>query len=82
VNPVEIREARFRRPFRSFYLRAKDGRRFPVIEPEHVAISNFFLIVVDPSDNLPTHVRPDQIDAIEYIDAQAESPGDGHRRDS
>jgi hypothetical protein len=82
MDPVDIRRARFQRPFRSFYLRAKDGRRFPVIEPEHVAISTRLLIVVDPSDNLPTHVTPNQIDAIEYVDEQSENSGHGHRRDS
>lgn len=77
MNYVEIRDARLRRPFRSFYLRAKDGRRFPVLEPEHVLPMPTFLVVVDPADELPTYVSPKEIEAIEYVD-ETVSADHGH----
>jgi hypothetical protein len=33
------------------------------------------LFVVDPRDRIPTHVSPDEIDAIEYVDDQPENVG-------
>ena len=78
MNSLEIRQARLRRPFRSFYLRAKDGVRYPVLEPEHVLVMTNLLVVVDPADRVPTHVSPNEIEAIEYVDEQTESPGNGH----
>jgi hypothetical protein len=75
---TEIRDARRRRPFRSFYLRAKDGRRYPVIEPEHVLVAKHLLVVVDPEKQIPTHVSPDDIEAIEYVDAPVMSNDNGH----
>jgi hypothetical protein len=78
MNPVEIRQARLRRPFRSFYLRAKNGVRYPVLEPEHVLVMTHLLVVVDPEDRVPTHVSPNEIDSIEYVDEQPQSSSNGH----
>ena len=82
MNPVLIRNARLQTPFRSFILKTKDGRWFPVAEPEHVLVTTNLLVVVDPASRAPTHVSPDEIDTLEYVDKSSESWPDGHRSHS
>jgi len=67
MNPAIIRDARLRRPFRPFFLKAKDGRRFPVLEPEHVLVTHWLLVVVNEADSL-SHMYPTEIESLEYAD--------------
>jgi hypothetical protein len=72
-----IRNARRHDPFRPFLLKAKDGRRFPVREPEHVLVTHWLLVVVNEADSL-SHVDPADIESLIYADEQQEQRPNGH----
>ena len=81
MNPAIIREARLHQPFRPFFLKSKDGCRFPVLQPEHVLVTHWLLVVPNEA-NLLTHVDPAEIESLTYADEKSELPQNGHRSHS
>lgn len=61
-----IREARLRRPFRPFVLRATNNRSFIVREPTHLAVASFAVAVVD-SDDIGVCLAPDEVESLIFF---------------
>lgn len=81
MNPSLIRQARRQTPFKPFSLRANDGRVFPVMEPEHVLVTDWMLVVVDGQPTLPTLVEPSAIVDLTFVEKTELNPN-GHRSHS
>ena len=61
-----IREARLRKPFRPFVLRATNRRSYIVREPTHLAVASFAVGVVD-TDDICVCLAPDEVRSLIYF---------------